>query len=277
VRAVDNAGNVGSAASFTWLVDTTAPNLAITFPANGGTFSEASWNVGCTDTVNGDFCGTASDTGGSLLSSVQVSIKQESTGKYWTWTSGGFTSTTEQFSSVGAAATWTQAFYYANFPLTGSYTVHARATDNATNQTNRTSTFTLNRYAVDYQPPIDESIGSTVVINTGKNGRVIPVNVNVYLEGVNQSSTQIAEGRLTIKVSGVTCGSQAALDPVETYADAGASNGNTDWFRANGTGWIYNLDTTSLKLVTGKCYRLDVYLDGVRISTQQYAIFQPVK
>ena len=43
------------------------------------------------------------------------------------------------------------------------------------------------------------------------------------------------------------------------------------------TRWHYNLDTKALGLVTNQCYRLDVYLDGVRISTQQFAIFKPTK
>ena len=118
---------------------------------------------------------------------------------------------------------------------------------------------------------------TNVVVNTGKNGRVIPVKVNVYLEGTNQSSGQIAEGRLTISVNLVTCGSSAATDGIELYADAGASNGNTNQFRATGDSWIYNLDTKALGLVTTKCYRLDVYLDGAKISTQQFAVFQPTK
>jgi hypothetical protein len=55
------------------------------------------------------------------------------------------------------------------------------------------------------------------------------------------------------------------------------SNAGTDQFRASGDSWIYNLDTGALKLVTGNCYRLDVYLSGIKISTQQFAIFQPTK
>ena len=62
-----------------------------------------------------------------------------------------------------------------------------------------------------------------------------------------------------------------------TYADAGASNDNTNDFRATSDHWIYNLDTTGLGLVTNKCYRLDVSLDGIRISTQQFAVFKPTK
>ena len=48
-------------------------------------------------------------------------------------------------------------------------------------------------------------------------------------------------------------------------------------FRYTGGSWIYNLDTKALGLQTGSCYRLDVYLDTFKISTQTYAIFKPVK
>jgi len=181
-----------------------------------------------------------------------------------------------------AAEAWKKVFAFTNFPTTGSYTIHARATDLASNVSDAVSVFTINRYTLYYNNPIDGST-TTVIINNGKNGRVIPVKVNVYLEGVNQSSAQIPEGLLTINVNAITCGSSVVVDDVELYADAGQSSGNTNMFRANGDSWIYNLDTKALGLVTNQCYRLDVYLKsspsaaGVRISTQQFAVFKPTK
>ena len=283
VRAVDNAGNIESTpATYTWLIDTVAPNVVIAHPATGGAYSEASWDTGCS-TPAGDFCGSASDAG-SGLALVQVSIYRASTNRWWDWTTQSFTATTEQMSMVTVTAgSWNKAFSFANFPTTGSYTIHARATDLATNVSDAYSTFTINRFSLVYHSPIDGSTNTNVVINTGKNGRVIPVKINVYLEGVNQSSAQIAEGLLTININPVTCGSSAVVDSVELYADAGQSNGSTNEFRANADGWIYNLDTRALNLVTNQCYRLDVYLKSsptspaVRISTQQFAIFKPVK
>ncbi len=283
VRAVDNAANVESTpASYTWVIDTTGPNVAITHPANGGAYSEASWDAGCS-TIAGDFCGTAGD-GGSGLGLVQVSVYRDSTNRWWDWTTLSFTATTEQMSTVTVTAgLWKKAFSFANFPTTGSYTIHARATDLASNLTDAYSVFTINRYTLYYNNPIDGSTPTSIVINNGKNGRVIPVKVNVYLEGVNQSSAQVAEGLLTINVNPITCGSSVVVDDVELYADAGQSNGNTSMFRANGDSWIYNLDTKALGLTTNQCYRLDVYLKSspsataVRISTQQFAVFKPIK
>jgi hypothetical protein len=277
----DAAGNTGFSSANTFVVDATVPGVTITHPANGGFYSEASWDAPCS--AGGDFCGTASDSG-SGLQSVVVSVRRGSSGLYWDWNAGtpSFSSATEVFASVGTASTWDRTFAFANFPSSGSYTIHARATDNASNSADASATFTIGRYSLAYQQPIDGSTNTTVVINTGKNGRVIPVKINVYLDGANQSSAQIPEGNLTINVNPVTCGSSAVVDSVESYADAGQSSGGTNIFRANGDSWIYNLDTAALHLVTNNCYRLDVYLKTgsgtpVRISTQQFAIFQPVK
>ena len=59
VRATDVAGNTdGSAASYTWTVDTVAPSSTTSFPASAGTYNTSGWNAGC-GTIG--FCGTYSD------------------------------------------------------------------------------------------------------------------------------------------------------------------------------------------------------------------------
>jgi hypothetical protein len=134
-------------------------------------------------------------------------------------------------------------------------------------------------YSVAYQSPLDQSTSSSVVINKGKLGRVIPVKVIVYKNGVAQTSSQIAEGSLTFAANTVSCSGGSASDTIEVYADAGQSSAGTNWFRWTSPHWIYNFDTnqTTPALVLNKCYRLDVYLYGVKISNTPYAIFQPVK
>src|SRR4029079_10392221 len=72
VRATDGAGNTdGSAASYTWTVDTVAPSSTTSFPASAGIYNTSGWNAGC-GTIG--FCGTYSD-GTSGGQSGEVSIR----------------------------------------------------------------------------------------------------------------------------------------------------------------------------------------------------------
>ena len=273
----DNAGNTGTGTDSV-KIDTIAPVNVIDFPLDGGIYSEASWNLGCSTPLTGDLCGSGSDTGGSGLANVKISLKNNVTLKYYDF--GGtdtFNSSDPVYATFTPGTIWNQALPFSKFSGATTYTLVSKATDNASNTTTRSATFTINVIDIDYLTPLDDSTPTAIIKNTGKNGRVIPVKVNVYANGVIQTNTQIAAAALTIKVIGMTCGSTAAVDPVETYADAGMSNAGTNEFRASGNGWIYNLDTTALKLSTGNCYRLDVYLDGVKISTQHFAVFQPIK
>ena len=153
----------------------------------------------------------------------------------------------------------------------------AAGNGNATSTSIDNTVTWVGTYTLQYLAPLDQSTPSNVKINAGKNGRVIPVKINVYLDGTLQSSTQIAEGRLTIKIVGYACESSAAIDPLEEYADAGSSNAGTNMFRPSGSSWIYNLDTKAVGMTNNHCYRLDVYLDGVKISTEQFAVFKAVK
>ena len=175
---------------------------------------------------------------------------------------------------------WNKVFAYANFPLSGDFTVHAVATDNAGNSGGASSTFTLNRYTIDYQQPLDDTI-TTVIRNTGKYGRVIPVKVVIYKDGVAQNSANFGPGdAFTIGVNHMTSCSAGVTDGIETYADAGASNGNINLFRWADGQIIYNLDTKApagVTMVIGQCYRLDAYLNGAKLSYSRYAVFQPTK
>jgi hypothetical protein len=128
------------------------------------------------------------------------------------------------------------------------------------------------------QPLAQSTDRANPVINVGKNGRVIPVKVQI-----TQGSTEItdvnAPGPVTIAVSKLaSCSSSAGTDPIETYADSGQSSAGTNQFRYDATAqaWVYNLDTKALGLVTGNCYRIDVSVNGTQI-TNAFAVFQPTK
>jgi hypothetical protein len=106
--------------------DTTAPTVAITSPANGATISGPSTGV----TVN--VAGTASDnSGGSGVQKVEVQVGSSNSFKLATATGPGGS---QDWSTWSASDTATTA---------GSYTITARATDNAGNTNTATITVTV--------------------------------------------------------------------------------------------------------------------------------------
>ena len=128
-------------ASVTVADDVTAPASTIGFPS-AAVYSAASWNAGCTSSV----CGTASDTGGSGLQKVEISIRQGS-GNYWD--GSAFASAGQAWNLAVGTSSWMYGFGAASFPADGSYTVSSRATDNALNVQSPAATqvFTIDRTA----------------------------------------------------------------------------------------------------------------------------------
>ncbi|GAA4597059.1 hypothetical protein BJY16_002232 [Actinoplanes octamycinicus] len=142
VRAVQGgwSGRAGVAAPVTVATVVTPGAAAVTFPAAGSKHGPATWAKNCTG-----FCGTATPSNGSSLSTVQVSI-QRSGGGYWT--GSAFTGAAEQFlSATGSLATWQIPFPFGNF-ADGDYVLHVVTTDTAGRTASTTSTF-----RVDATPP----------------------------------------------------------------------------------------------------------------------------
>jgi hypothetical protein len=128
VRARNSAGELSSATSATWTIDTTAPTAALSFPLAGGIYNGAGWNAGCGGGGAG-LCGSASDA--VAVASVAVSVLQQATGKWWNGSK--FSSSSEVFSVAKGTTSWRYAL---SLPAPdGAYTVHARATDSAGNVT----------------------------------------------------------------------------------------------------------------------------------------------
>ena len=125
-KATDNANNVESSpptASFKY--DTAAPSSSISFPT-ATTYSTSSWTSG-----GAAVTGSASDSGGSGLASVGVSIKDNATGK---WFDGsGFNANSEQFNAASGTSSWSYAIASSKFTSGDTYTVRSKATDNASN------------------------------------------------------------------------------------------------------------------------------------------------
>jgi hypothetical protein len=128
------------------------------------------------------------------------------------------------------------------------------------------------------QPLSESTDPANPVINTGKNGRVIPVKVQISQGGTAITDAN-APGPVTIAVSKLaSCSTTAGTDPITSYADAGQSSAGTNRFQydAVAQAWVYNLDTKALGLITGNCYRIDVSVNGTPI-TNPFAVYKPTK
>ena len=131
-------------------------------------------------------------------------------------------------------------------------------------------------YTGQYQPPVTPSSDpANAAINDIKNGRVIPIKVQLSQAGT-AITDQNAPGPVTIAVSGPVACSSASGDGAADFADAGQSNGGTNQYRFDVTSqtWIYNLDTRPLGLAVGNCYRIDTEVNGTAVKNS-FVVIRP--
>jgi hypothetical protein len=139
VTATKGGSDPSGPATYTWVVDTGVPvegegssaakagplNVAFQFPVDSGQYQATAWNAGCSPA---GLCGTASDV--LSVSTVKVSVLQQSSGKYWNGSSFG--SSTEALNAAtlhppaGRSTRWAYAL---SLPPDGSYRAHVVATD----------------------------------------------------------------------------------------------------------------------------------------------------
>jgi hypothetical protein len=194
----------------------------------------------------------------------------------------GSTHTTVTAATQGSVANQTHTY---NTP--GAYSATVTVTDKdggVSDPVSSSNTVVVNQvYATDFLPPFDDSTPSGLIVNQMKNGRTVPVKATI--KDVCTDSWVTSPASVTVGVKKVaTPTTTPAADAVETYADAGASSGNTNVFRwsadatAPGGGfWIYNLDSKALALVTNSYYRVDIYVGGIQATKTNWGILQPVK
>jgi hypothetical protein len=107
-----------------YTLDNTVPTSTITFPADGYTYDATTW----TDLITG----TATDTGGTGVAAVGVSVKNTATAKYWD--GSGFSATSEIYGNATfAAGSWSYPLPDSNLTRGTTYTVHTAAADTAGN------------------------------------------------------------------------------------------------------------------------------------------------
>jgi hypothetical protein len=132
-KSTDAAGNTSSVSSNTFKIDTTAPAVAITAPTNNGDYNATGW---------GPFTGTASDAT-SGLSTVRLTIQQQSSGNYWN--GSAFASASPVLLTPSGTTSWSLTFAATNFATDGTYVVNATATDNAGSSQSSSSTFVIDK------------------------------------------------------------------------------------------------------------------------------------
>jgi hypothetical protein len=176
--------------------DTVPPTSDVTFPSASAVYSAASWNAGCSGTT----CGTASDTGGSGLQKVEVSL-QRGSGSYWNGSS--FSSATQVWSPATGTASWAYGFAGSSFPADGSYTVSSRATDNASNLQSPVTTRT---FTIDTTAPVVSASAIASTSGTGAPGFAKQnTGYNVYADVADTNGV----ASVTANVSAVTTGQTA--------------------------------------------------------------------
>jgi len=171
----------------------------------------------------------------------------------------------------------------------GTYTATVGVTDKdgGYGEADSSNTVFVNGYAVTFLAPFDGSTQSHLITNTMKSGRVVPVKVVIY-DLCNASYVNDPTEMVKIVVRANGSGSVGSNDAVEVYADAGASNSNTLYFRwsadptvAGGGFWIYNLDSRTAiggnAMLVGTCYRIDVMVNGEQATNSTWAFLKPVK
>ncbi|MFL6025263.1 MAG: PKD domain-containing protein [Marmoricola sp.] len=189
--------------------------------------------------------------------------------------------------AYNAASQGAQSNQTHNYTAAGSYTPTITVTDKDGGVGSATSstTLTVNHvYQTDFLPPFDDSSPSGLIVNSMKNGRTVPVKATIF-DICSNGGYVTSPAVVTVGVKKVTAPTTPpATDAVESYSDAGASSSNTNLFRWNadatsptGGFWIYNLDSTGLKMITNSFYRIDIYVNGNQATKTDWAILQPVK
>lgn len=136
------------------------------------------------------------------------------------------------------------------FPI-GTTSVTCSATDDSGNNAQSSFTVQVSLLTVAWKEPVN----GPSVINVAKAGRVIPLKVEVFVDGAENVDT----GSVTFKLWKSNSCVSAVQDAIETFVAVGeAAGGNAYVWNADGGFYQYNLKTPT----TPGCYRGEAYLDG---------------
>ncbi len=149
VETRDAVGNTNaSATTETWEYDNTTPTVVVNTTTGEYSSSGVTYN-GETAWASSTIAGTASDTGGSGITSVGVTVTQISTGDCWTGSGANFTSGACATPVTASGTTnWSLLFPTSDFPDGGAYTISAQSKNGGST----TSTAATKTVDIDYTP-----------------------------------------------------------------------------------------------------------------------------
>lgn len=135
----------------------------------------------------------------------------------------------------------------------GTTTVTCSASDTSGNTAQSQFTVTVGLLSALWKEPIN----GPSVVNVAKAGRVIPVKVEVFLNGIENENT----GAVTFKLYKSNACAAGAQDAIETFMAVGeAAGGDAFAWNTDGGFYQYNLKTPS----TAGCYSGEVLFNGER-------------
>jgi len=201
-QVADNAGNTASGSSEI-KIDKQVPASTIVSPANSAIISSSITQI----------TGTASDTGGSGLNKVEVSIQRSSDNKYW---DGSSWIASQTWRLATGTTTWSLAFT----PADGTYIALSKATDNANNvetpAAGNTFTYDTVPPTVSISSPVADSVtkGNTITLTSSSSdavsspptcayqiGSASPVSIGSCNGIVDTLIPGLADGRHTLTLT----------------------------------------------------------------------------
>jgi len=223
----------------TYKVDIANPTAAITFPA-AAYYNAAGWAT---------IAGTAADTTGgagvnSALASVGVSIHDDTSNQYWTGAAWGAVGGAEVYNTPTGTASWTYTLANTNLTNTHAYTVHAQATDDATNTGSASSSFTYDTTNPTNTFSLQSVSTWTNSLGTFPNAYYSGSGTNIYYNGSGGSGAK----NFTIRAAVTDATSGGASVTTSGFANGGSNMSHTDATTTTpGSG---NFDTNAM-YVTG--------------------------
>lgn len=126
VRAIDAAGNVGTAFAGTGFVDLTDPTVKVTSPTSRA-MNNGQWGKGCSQE---GMCGTASDSTGVWRVTYELKRKGTTSGSDACWNGTTFATAACGFDKMYATGTtaWSVPLAYASLP-SGNFELRVRSVD----------------------------------------------------------------------------------------------------------------------------------------------------